>query len=76
VTNWHGLIGPKGLPRTVVDRLNSEVNKLIKARDVEEKLQANGVTAAGGNPELLYEQIRKEIDQWRKVVAAAGVKVH
>jgi len=75
VTNWHGLIGPKGLPRTVVDRLNSEVNKLIKARDVEDKLQANGVTAAGGNPELLYEQIRKEIDQWRKVIAAAGVKL-
>jgi len=75
VTNWHGLIGPKGLPRAVVDRLNAEVNKLIKARDVEEKLQANGVIAASGNPELLYEQIRKEIDQWRKVVAAAGVKL-
>jgi tripartite-type tricarboxylate transporter receptor subunit TctC len=75
VTNWHGLIGPKGLPRAVVDRLNAEMNKLIKARDIEDKLQANGVTAAGGAPELLYEQIRKEIDQWRKVVAAAGVKV-
>lgn len=74
VVNWHGLIGPKGLPRPVVDRLNAEMNKLIKARDVEEKFQANGVTAAGGGPEVLYEQIRREIEQWRKVTAAAGVK--
>jgi len=76
VTNWHGMIGPKGMPRAVVDRLNTEVNKLIRARDVEDRLQANGVTAAGGTPEVLYELIRREIEQWRKVVAAAGVKVH
>jgi tripartite-type tricarboxylate transporter receptor subunit TctC len=76
VTNWHGMIGPKGLPRAIVDRLNAEVNKLIRSRDIEEKFQANGVTAAGGGPEVLHEQIRKEIDQWRKVVAAAQVKVH
>src|SRR5688572_4422901 len=75
VTNWHGLIGPKGLPRPVVDRLNAEVNKIIKAKDMDEKLQANGVSAGGGNPELLYDLIRREIDQWRKVVTAAGVKV-
>jgi len=75
VTNWHGMLGPKGLPRAVVDRLNTEVNKIIKTKDMDEKLLANGVTAAGGNPELLYELIRKEIDQWRQVVAAANVKV-
>jgi len=76
VTNWHGMIGPKGLPRPVVDRLNAEVNKMMKSRDMEEKFHANGVIAAGGAPEVLYEQIRKEIGQWRKVVADAGVKVH
>lgn len=75
VTNWHGLIGPKGLPRAVVDRLNAEVNKAIKAKDMDEKLLANGVSAAGGTPELLYELIRKEIEQWKKVVVAAGVKI-
>ena len=52
VTNWHGMIGPKGLPRAIVDRLNAEMNKIIKAKDMDEKLEANGVAAAGGNPEL------------------------
>ena len=75
VTNWHGMIGPKGLPRAIVERMNLEVNKLIKSRDLEDKLQANGVSAEGGNPEVLEELIRREIGQWRKVVTAAGVKV-
>ena len=76
VTNWHGMLGPKGLPRGIVERMNAEVNKLIKARDLEDRLQANGVSAAGGSPEVLHDLIRREIDQWRKVVTAAGVKVH
>ena len=76
VTNWHGMIGPKALPRAVVERMNAEVNKLIKARDLEDKLQANGVTAAGGSPDVLHDLVRREIDQWRKVVTAAGVKIH
>ena len=75
VTNWHGLIGPKGLPRAVVERLNAEVNNAIRSKDLEAKLEANGVSAAGGTPEVLYELIRREIEQWRQVVTAAGVKV-
>ncbi len=75
VTNWHGLIGPKGLPKPVVDRLNAEVNKAIRGKDLEDKLSANGVSAAGGAPEVLHDLIRREIDQWRQAVTAAGVKI-
>jgi tripartite-type tricarboxylate transporter receptor subunit TctC len=59
VTNWHGLIGPKGLPRPIVDRLNREVNEALKSRELEAKLQANGVSAAGGSPDVLHKLIRK-----------------
>jgi tripartite-type tricarboxylate transporter receptor subunit TctC len=75
VTNWHGLIGPKGLPPAIVERLNTQVNKALKAPDFEAKLQANGVSAAGGSPDVLYKLIRKEIGEWRQAVAAAGVKI-
>jgi tripartite-type tricarboxylate transporter receptor subunit TctC len=76
VTNWHGLIGPKGLPRPVVDRLNGELNKILKTKEMEERLQSDGVSPTGGTPEQLYEQIRKEIPQWRQVVVRAGIKVN
>lgn len=72
VTNWHGMIGPKGLPRGVVERMNAEVNKAVKGKDLEEKLNASGVAPAGGAPEVLFELIRREIGQWRKAVSAGG----
>lgn len=76
VTNWHGLIGPKGLPPPVVERLNGEMTKIIRGKDMEERLQSDGLSAAGGTPGELYEQIRKEIEQWRQVVLRAGVKIN
>ena len=76
VINWLALIGPKGLPRAIMDRLNGEIAKILKQKEFEERLQAAGVSAAGGTPEQLYEQVRSEIEQWRKVVARANIKIN
>ncbi|HEY7237565.1 MAG TPA: tripartite tricarboxylate transporter substrate binding protein [Burkholderiales bacterium] len=74
VVLWHGLIGPKGLPRPVVERVNSEVTKILGIKQTADQLQNDGVAPAGGTPEQFLAQIRKEIDVWRKVAASAGVK--
>jgi tripartite-type tricarboxylate transporter receptor subunit TctC len=74
VVLWHGLVGPKGLPRPIVDRVNGEINKALKAKDMEEKLGADGVSAAGGTPEQFGAIIKRDIEVWRGVVQRAGVK--
>src|SRR6267378_734223 len=74
VVIWYGLIGPKGLPRPIVERINGEVTKVLQIKQTAEQLQSDGVVPAGGTPEQFHAQIRKEIDIWRKVAAAAGVK--
>jgi tripartite-type tricarboxylate transporter receptor subunit TctC len=71
---WHGLIGPKGLPRPIVDRINSEASKSLKTKETADQLQQDGVAPAGGTPEQFQAQIKKEIGIWRKVAADAGVK--
>lgn len=76
VTNWHALIGPKGLSRPVLEHLNAEVNKVLRTKDAEERLKSEGVSPVGGTPEQLHEEIRKELDQWRQVVQRAGVKAN
>jgi tripartite-type tricarboxylate transporter receptor subunit TctC len=73
-TLWHGLIGPKGLPPAIVDRLNAEVTKVLTLKEAADQLQNDGVSPAGGPPEEFRAAIRKEIDVWRKVVSDAGVK--
>jgi tripartite-type tricarboxylate transporter receptor subunit TctC len=75
VTLWHGLVGPKGIPRPIVDRLNSEVGQALKVKETAEHLAADGVTPAGGTPEQFHALIRSDIERWRKVVQRAGVKV-
>ena len=74
VVLWHGLVGPKNLPRPIVDRLNGELNKILKNKDMQDKLAGDGVSAAGGTPEQFGTIIKKDIDMWRKVVQKAGVK--
>ena len=75
VTNWQALIAPKGVPRPIVDRINATIDQALKAKEMEEKLQADGVSPAGGAPEILYSQIEKEIGMWRGVIARAGIKL-
>ena len=74
-TNWHAMIGPKGLPRAVVERINGEVRKIVAQKDMENTLHASGVfPGGGGTPGELRELIRKDYEQWRKVVIQAGLK--
>jgi tripartite-type tricarboxylate transporter receptor subunit TctC len=74
VVLWHGLIGPKGLPKAAVDRINAEVNKSLQQKETAAQLENDGVAPAGGTPEQFAAQIRKEIGVWKKVAADAGVK--
>jgi len=74
VVLWHGLIGPKGLPRAIVNRINAEAGKALKVKETADQLQSDGVAPAGGTPEQFLAQIKKEIGIWRKVAADAGVK--
>ena len=74
-TNWHAMIGPKGIPPSVVGRLSAEVRRIVSTKDIEGTLHASGVfPGGGGSPEEVYALIRKDYEQWRKVVIAAGIK--
>ncbi|HUF81304.1 MAG TPA: tripartite tricarboxylate transporter substrate binding protein [Burkholderiales bacterium] len=74
-TNWHAMIGPRGLPAAVVERISGEVRKIISQKDVETLLHNSGVfPAGGGSPEEVRELIRKDFEQWARVVRQAGVK--
>ena len=71
---WHGLIGPKGMPASVVERLNKEASAALGLKESAEQLQNDGVAPAGGSPAQFAALIQREIGLWRKVAAEAGVK--
>ena len=72
---WHGLIGPRGLPVPVIERLHREITAILKLKETADLLQNDGVApAAGGSPSEFHAAIAREIGVWKKVVATAGVK--
>src|SRR5258706_2245648 len=75
VTNWHGLVGPKGLSKSIVERLNKEANEALKSKEAEKVLAGDGLEPAGGSPEEFAAIIRNEVAHWSQVVQRAGVKV-
>jgi tripartite-type tricarboxylate transporter receptor subunit TctC len=69
---WIGLLGPAGMPREIVERLNTEVNRML-AGDIRSKLTELGLDAVGGTPEQFGAFIRQDIAKYAKIVKTAGI---
>jgi tripartite-type tricarboxylate transporter receptor subunit TctC len=61
--------------KTIITRLNSELNKALAAPAVSDKLPELGLIVVGGTPDEFQAHIRKETARWADVVKRAGVKV-
>jgi tripartite-type tricarboxylate transporter receptor subunit TctC len=71
---WLGVWGPAKLPRDITERLSSEIAKLLRLPDVKERLNGQGMDPVGSTPAQFAEFVRRENEQWSKVVKSAGVK--
>lgn len=73
---WHGMIGPAGVAAPIVARLAAESRRTLALRETAEQLAQDGVAAAPeASPEQFRARIRSEIEQWRTVVARAGMRI-
>jgi tripartite-type tricarboxylate transporter receptor subunit TctC len=75
VSTWYGLMGPAGIPRDVVTKLNREVNRILALPDVREKLEQAGAEDGGGTPEQFGEFVRQELAKYARIVKDGGVKL-
>ena len=73
-SQWWGLYGPAALPAAIVNRLNTESNKVLKTSDVIKRLAADGAQPGGGSAQALASYHRADFEKWGKVVRAAGIK--
>jgi tripartite-type tricarboxylate transporter receptor subunit TctC len=75
VTTWNGVIGPAGMARPVIDKLNATINRVVRAQVFEERMAALGQEAAGGTPEDFAEAIRRDSAKWLEVISRSGLKL-
>ena len=72
-SGYYGLLGPPGLPRGIVERLNGELRKSFGAADTARRLEAHGLVATTSTPQEFGELVRKDLALWRKVIRTAGI---
>src|SRR5215207_9801023 len=72
---WTSLVGPAGLPKDIVDKLNAAVNRAIRSEGFRTRFSAIGDEPAGGTPQDLTETIARDSAKWKSVVERAGVKL-
>ena len=73
VAVWHGLIGPKGIPAEIVDKLNQAVRESLSDPAMTEQLASDGLTPAGDSPAEFGKLIEAETARWGKLVKSRNI---
>jgi tripartite-type tricarboxylate transporter receptor subunit TctC len=73
-TLWVGLMAPAGTPQPIVDRLNTEIAKILNRPDVKEILAKQGAVPMTMSPAEFDAFVRAQIAKWEKVVRSAALK--
>ncbi|HSH88924.1 MAG TPA: tripartite tricarboxylate transporter substrate binding protein [Ramlibacter sp.] len=75
---WYGMMAPAGTPEPIVRRLNQEINKILREKEVQDIFASRGLTpgneAVVGTPELFAAFIKSEIATVSRIARAAGIK--
>jgi tripartite-type tricarboxylate transporter receptor subunit TctC len=72
--SWLGFFGPAGLPEPILRRLNAEIVKAVQSPDVRAKLEAAGMPVVGTGSDEFAKMVKDDIETFRRIVNAAGIK--
>lgn len=74
-TVWSAMVGPAGLPKSIITSLNQEINKYTSSPEGKAKFASLGLSPLAGTPAQLSEKMAAESAKWKKVVEAAKISL-
>jgi len=72
--SWLGFFGPAGMPEAITRRLSAEIVKAVQSPEVRGKLETAGMPVVGTSAEEFARMVKDDIETFRRIVAAAGIK--
>ncbi|MPM77596.1 hypothetical protein SDC9_124602 [bioreactor metagenome] len=75
VSGWFGLLAPAGTPKEVLDKIQTTISDAVKTPEVAKQLNDLGAEPVANKPEVFAQEIKDDVEKWRKVVKATGVKL-
>jgi tripartite-type tricarboxylate transporter receptor subunit TctC len=74
VTVWFGILAPAGTPREIVNRLNTEMVKIMRSPEITSRFNNAGVDVVASSPDEFSVFLKSEVARWAKVVQDANIK--
>ena len=74
-TTWQGILLPARASRTLIGKLNFEVNALLKEKDVVDRFAVLGASALGSSADEYRAYLSAELQRWQKIIKNAGVRL-
>ncbi len=74
VSNWFGLMAPGKVSKDIINKVNTDANKVLSGKDVREKFDRDGLITKGGTIEVFDKFIQAETEKYARVIKRAGIK--
>jgi tripartite-type tricarboxylate transporter receptor subunit TctC len=72
--SWYAFYVVKGTPQPIIDKINAQVNAILKEKEVQDYLERNGADGVGGSPQDCERVIKSDLETWRPVVTRANIQ--
>ena len=72
---WYGFMGPPGMARDLVMKINSDVASIVKRPDFQKRLTDDALETVLGTPEEFAAQVRTDLEAWGKLIKATNIKM-
>jgi tripartite-type tricarboxylate transporter receptor subunit TctC len=73
-TIWWGVLAPAGVPGSIVNRLNGEINAILREPEMAKRLSAEAAEPVTVTPEVFGKLVASEIAKWTRVAKEAGIR--
>ena len=74
-SGWYGMLAPRATPKRIIEKLNSEVRRILAEPAVRSKLMSDGAEVVGSTPHEFSRAIQEGIEKWGRVIKLADIKV-
>jgi tripartite-type tricarboxylate transporter receptor subunit TctC len=74
ISNWFGIVAPKGTPAPIVDKLNKAINRALTEPDLVQRITVPGNVVGGGDAQSFAKHIASETQRWSKLIKDKGIK--
>jgi tripartite-type tricarboxylate transporter receptor subunit TctC len=73
-TTWYGILGPAGVPRPIVNKINAELKAALSDAAFRKHLESMGMEPVSSTPEVLGERLKSELARWTKLMRSLGIQ--